>query len=216
MRLYNLVSSAYGVSNLSLKRLKVSRINKLNDPFELLAADLLDPRHREAVQKMKDKLDTTNGLICFSEDWHSPLLWGHYADSHKGMALGFDVPDDRLFKVNYTTNRAKITFDEKTRKVKDGKRVVQQLVSTKYKDWAYEQEQRMFIELTEGYEEAGNIFLDFSDQLQLKEIILGVKCSLSIERIRKLVQHYELPIKVMKAGMALRTFRVIEDRTQRP
>lgn len=215
MRLYNLVNSAYGVSNLSLKRLKVSRINKLNDPFELLAADLLDPRDRVAVQKMKDKLDTTNGLICFSENWHSPLLWGHYADSHKGMALGFDVPDDRLFKVNYTTNRTKITFDEKTRKVKNGKHVVQQLVSTKYKDWAYEQEQRMFIELAEGYEEAGNIFLDFSDQLQLKEIILGVNCSLSIDRIRQLVRHDEPTVKVMKAGMALRTFRVIEDRTQR-
>jgi len=216
MKVYNLVSSAYGVSNLSLRRLKVSRINKLNDPFELLAADLLDRKHRVALQKMKDNLDSTNGLICFSEEWNSPLLWGHYADSHTGMALGFEVPDDYLLKVNYTTNRAKIEFDEKSRKVINGQHVVNQLIRTKYKDWAYEQEQRMFINLKDTYEEAGNRFYDFNEHLQLREVILGIKCSLSVDKVRKLVQSEVPNVKVLKAGMALRTFRVIEDRNFRP
>jgi hypothetical protein len=39
----------HAVSNLSLKRLRVSRLDQLNDPFEFLAADLLDPRDRQAL-----------------------------------------------------------------------------------------------------------------------------------------------------------------------
>jgi hypothetical protein len=29
--------------------------------------------------------------------WHNPLLWSHYADRHRGMALGFDT-DDAILK----------------------------------------------------------------------------------------------------------------------
>jgi hypothetical protein len=74
----------------------------------------------------------------------------------------------------------------------------------------------MFVKLDETYDESGNHFVDFGERLQLREVILGVKCSLPIERVRKLVEREMPPVKVMKAGMALRTFRVIEDRTQRP
>jgi Protein of unknown function (DUF2971) len=216
MRVYNLVGATHGVSNLSLRRLKVSRFSKLNDPFELLAADLLDRRDKTALEKMKEQLDQSSAIICFSESWHSPLLWGHYAESHTGIALGFDVPDDYLIKVKYTTNRPKINFDTTTRKVIDGQAVVERLISTKFSHWEYENEQRMFVKLDDTYDESGNHFVDFGERLQLREVILGVKCSLPIERVRKLVEREMPPVKVMKAGMALRTFRVIEDRTQRP
>jgi hypothetical protein len=57
MRVYNLVGATHGVNNLAMRRLKVSRFSRLNDPFELLAADLLDKRDKSALEKMKDQLD---------------------------------------------------------------------------------------------------------------------------------------------------------------
>lgn len=32
-------------------------------------------------------------------------MWAHYADSHKGIATGFDVLDNLLFKIDYVENR---------------------------------------------------------------------------------------------------------------
>jgi Protein of unknown function (DUF2971) len=143
------------------------------------------------------------------------VLWGHYADSHTGIALGFDVPDNDLIKVKYTTNRPKINFDTKTKKVINGQAVVDQIISTKFSHWEYENEQRKYVLLDETYEEFGNNFIDFGERLQLREVILGIKCDLSIEHVRRLVEQEPSPVKVIKAGMALRTFRVIEDRAYR-
>ena len=32
-------------------------------------------------------------------------MWAHYADSHKGIAIGFDVLDNLLFKIDYVESR---------------------------------------------------------------------------------------------------------------
>jgi len=215
MRVYHFVNTTYGISNLSLKRLRVSRFNQLNDPFELLAADMLDPKDRDALTKFKCELDDSKGMICFSGSWSNPLLWGHYAEKHTGMALGFDIPDKYLLKVQYTKQRAKVTFDSKTRKIVNGAQLIDKLIRTKFSDWQYEDEYRMYVDLDPASREGGNHFVDFSENLVLREVILGLKCDLPISRIRQLCKNDVQPIKVLKAGMALRNFKVIEDRSAR-
>ncbi|SMC83749.1 DUF2971 domain-containing protein [Polynucleobacter kasalickyi] len=143
MRIYNFTSFPHAISNLKNKRLKISRFNELNDPFELLAADLLDIRHREAFTRFKKQLNEKAGIVCFSGAWGNPLIWGHYAKRHTGIALGFDVSDEMLLKVHYTASRPKIEFDQTKRKVVDGSKVVDQLIRTKFIDWKYEDEYRM-------------------------------------------------------------------------
>jgi hypothetical protein len=201
---------------LSLKRLKVSRFDELNDPFELLAADLRDHRHRAALNATKKDLNTTKGMICFSSAWSNPLLWGHYADKHYGMALGFDVSDNHLLKVQYTKERFKVKFDEKTGKVVDGEIVMSRLLTTKAIDWRYEDEYRMFVNLNPESREGRNHFEEFSKDLVLREVILGLNCDLPVLRVRQLFKDEPTPVKVLKAGMALRRFRIIEDRSARP
>ena len=215
MRVFHFISMNYGISNLSLKRLKISRFNQLNDPFELLAADLLDPRDRKALSDFKENLNSTKGMICFSGSWGNPLLWGHYADKHSGMALGFDIPDDFLSPVQYTTQRAKVQFDQKTRKIVDGPRLMDRLVRTKFIDWKYEDERRMFLDLDPNSQEGGNHFVEFSENLVLREVILSLKCNLPVSRVRQLLKDEPNPVKVLKAGMALRAFKIIEDRSAR-
>ncbi|MBU6467649.1 MAG: DUF2971 domain-containing protein [Betaproteobacteria bacterium] len=215
MRVYHFTNTNYGISNLSLKRLKISRFNQLNDPFELLAADLLDPKDRKVLSEFKNNLNLTKGVICFSSSWGNPLLWGHYAEKHSGMALGFDVPDEFLFEVHYTTQRLKVKFDQKTRKIVDGERLMENLLRTKFIDWKYEEERRMFVDLDPTSNEGGSYFAEFSKELVLREVILGLKCDLPIYRVRQLLEDETIPVRVKKAGMALRSFKIIEDRSAR-
>lgn len=215
MRVYHFLNETYAVADISLRRLKVSRFNGLNDPFELLAADLLDPRHRAAFQNFKNELNETKGMISFSKSWGNPLLWGHYADCHRGMALGFDIPNEFLSPVIYTKQRAKIEFDEQARKVVDGGAVIDKVIRTKFSDWEYEDEYRMFIGLDDATSEAGLHFVDFSDRLVLREVVVGLNCALPIYRVQQLLNSDLSHVKVKKAGLALRNFKVIEDRSAR-
>jgi hypothetical protein len=42
------------------------------------------------------KLSYPEGYVaCFMDDWTSPVVWGHYADGHKGACLKFKVKDTK-------------------------------------------------------------------------------------------------------------------------
>ena len=215
MKIYKFLEETYAINNLAFRRLKVSRINELNDPFELLGVDLLDPRNRRAVMALKDQLDETTGLICFSNTWQNPVLWGHYAKSHTGIALGFEIPDNVLHKVKYTSKRVALEFDTATRRVVDGKNVVDNLLRTKFRGWAYEGEYRMYVELDPKTEEAGIHFVDFSGDLRLVEVVLGMNCKLSKRRVQQLLGDDSTKVFIKKAGMALREYKMTEDRNFR-
>jgi hypothetical protein len=215
MRVYYLSSAPFALSNLSLRRLKISRFGDLNDPFELLAANLEKKEHRTAFAAMKNQLNETRGLICFSQTWSNPLLWGHYAEKHTGVALGFDVPDYRLLQVSYTSQRVRIEVNSTTKRLKLDDVLVNRLLRTKFVDWMYEDEYRFIVPLDPTTKESGFFFQDFSDDLRLAEVILGPKCELPIDRVRSLLQTDLHHVKVLKARMAFRTFRVIEDRSFR-
>ena len=215
MLVYYLSPAPFALTNIALRRLKISRFADLNDPFELLAANLVNPTHRRAFSKMKQALNETKGLICFSKGWSNPLLWGHYAEKHTGIALGFDIPDTNLIEVLYTTQRVAIEIDPKTKTMVLNEQVVNRLLRTKFIDWKYEEEYRAFVQLDLTTKESGMFFLDFSDELKLVEVVLGPRCELPVQRIRALLQQYPEPVRVSKARMAFRTFRVTEDRSFR-
>jgi len=49
--------------------------------------------HREFLRWTKERLIGKLGLLCFSRNWHNPVLWSHYADKHRGICPGFDADD---------------------------------------------------------------------------------------------------------------------------
>lgn len=215
MRVYKFLNANFGISNLALKRVKVSKISELNDPFEFLAADLLDPRDLNAFAQWKSELNLNKGLISFSGSWSSPLLWGHYADSHLGMVLGFEIPDDLLAKVLYSDNRVKVQFDVTTNQIVNGASVTDKMIRTKFTDWQYEDEYRLFVDLSESKKASKPEFVDFSPSLKLEEVILGMRCDVPIDRIRDLLGNELQGTRIKKAGMARRAFKVVEDRSFR-
>ena len=215
MKLFHFLSAQNAISDIDLKRIKISRIGQLNDPFEFLAADLADAWKKAALEKWKNELDEKYGLICFCANWSNPLMWGHYADSHKGIALGFEIPDetasDVLLGVDYTKDRARIAFDPDARSVVGGKDTVNMLLKTKFEDWKYEEEYRYFIDLESSQKEGSNYFADFSDKLVLSDVILGFKCDLRIEQVKELIESNYANVRVLKAGLHQQLFEVVED-----
>ena len=92
MRAYKFLTAEFGLKGLSEKRLKLSRINELNDPFELRPYDITDPALRQAVLQTRNQIHENRGVLCFSADWRDPVIWAHYSEKHTGLCLGFEIP----------------------------------------------------------------------------------------------------------------------------
>jgi hypothetical protein len=182
MRLYYFTGLHHALSNLALRRLKISRVSELNDPYELLGADLRDPVLRAGYEAMRDQLGVNRGMICFSRSWHEPVMWSHYADRHRGVCLGFEVADDMIFPISYSDDRVSFTRDMLG--VHDAEKHMMRMLGTKHLAWSYEDEVRVFCDL--DTEENGLFFHAFDENVALREVILGVRCAVprgSVERL---------------------------------
>lgn len=85
-RVYKFTCAQYGICNLQNKRLKLSTIGDLNDPFDLCPLDTADPRISDAANTLTAHLKKTAAILCFSWNWDN-LLWSHYGASHTGFCL---------------------------------------------------------------------------------------------------------------------------------
>jgi hypothetical protein len=217
MRLYKYLPEQFAISNIINKRIKVSEFHTLNDPFELMGADLIDLRKRNAVNGMKDLLGRSSGIISFSKVHHEPLLWGHYADNHRGIAIGYDVNDDLLVPVKYRSHRFEIVYNQKSRALENGDKVVDGLISTKYINWQYEEEVRIYSDLNDRDKDNNMCFCQTGDKIVLKEVWLGMNSILQRAKIEKILKEsgYSTDVILKKKKMALRKFAMIEDRSFR-
>jgi hypothetical protein len=111
------------------------------------------------------------GLLCFSRSWDNPLLWSHYADRHKGIALGFDFNKHKLKNVSYVSKRPPLKGLSL--------RVAQDLLFKKYIDWRYEQEVRTFTSLEDADSATGLYLANFNKDCTLREVIVGPLCNVT-------------------------------------
>ncbi len=207
---YHFLSADNAISDISLRRIRISRYNDLNDPFELLSVreDNLD---RRALREWKTKFNKDHGLLCFSRDYQTPVLWSHYATKHRGIALGFELGEGFATDVRYTTTRLEVGFTDGDRNKGLGAEFIQDLLLTKYKHWDYEKEVRAHVALDHGSLEGGSYFYPFDMTIRLSEVILGVMCELPIERVRSLVHENYDRVGVCKARMAHKYFSIVRD-----
>lgn len=205
LRLYHFIGQEYGLAALRRRRLKITRFHELNDPFEFLAADLSDTHHRQALRKTKDKLSESKGLLCFSRTWENPVLWGHYADKHRGLCLGFSIPETHARQVTYVNSRFSWPdiVDEQ---------FMQQLLFTKFSHWSYEQEYRVYAQL--DTQENGLYFAEFSDTLSLHEVIVGCESQVSRAQIREALGDQAGTIATFKTRAAFRSFQIVRNKNE--
>lgn len=178
----------------------------------MIAAASPDAKVRAALLKTKDEMDRLNGLLCFSRDWHNSVQWAHYAQSHHGLCLGFDVPDELLKRVRYQRRRMTIDPGIIEAEGADAEAFMADLISTKSSHWRYENEVRCFVALDERDPETSLYFADFSDQLALREVIVGHSSTVSRADLSEALGDLVHVVRTRKARLAFRSFRIVTQR----
>src|SRR5229473_3068186 len=203
MHVYHFLRAVHALEDIEKKRIRISEIDQLNDPFELWCVSQENRQLRPALRKYKKEMSERFGLICFCKQWHNPLLWSHYADKHRGMCLGFDVDDRALIPVNYVNDRSAL-------KMPLTKESADELLFTKYLDWKYEEELRNWFQFDNR--EDGHYFYPFDGFVQLTEVIAGPLCTETEDRINEALKDYPKRVSVIKARLAFKTFRVVKNK----
>lgn len=204
IRVYHFLPTRYALDDIKNRRIKIAQIDQLNDPFELWCVTQDNKELREHLRRYKREMDKQYGLLCFCKGWSNPLLWSHYADKHRGMCLGFDIRADSIAPVNYVEERVPIEypFRESIQKISD------QLLWTKYIDWQYEEELRIWIKFLDRDPITQFYFCNFDEKIQLKEIIAGPLCKVPETEIRHALGDVT-DVNLIQARLAFKTFRVV-------
>ena len=213
MRIFHFVAAKHGLSDIRHRRLKIATLHELNDPFEFLGIDLRDQQLRRVLQAAKDKLADSMGLLCFSRNWHNPVLWSHYAAGHTGLCLGFEAPDDHLHQISYSRRRVVLQTEQLRAHAIDSA-VVMNFLFTKYAHWRYEAEARMFIGLEDSLIENGKRFQEFAGKLTLTTVIVGERSKVTRRQVRVALGDLAPAVQTFKARLAYRTFRVVRQKKE--
>jgi hypothetical protein len=201
-RVYKFLDAKFGMKTLREKRLKISTLDDLNDPFELLPFGMADKTNRAALNQARKIWGTEHGILCFSASWCDPVVWAHYSDKHRGLCLGFEIPEEVGTEVHYISERLslpeKLALDDATA-----------WVFTKYENWSYEKEIRCCARLDEAFD--GLYFMAFGETLKLVEVIVGARCDLTEQMISEALRPF-CNVPIIKARAGFSRFEIVEDR----
>lgn len=213
MRVYHMMREEHGLETIRNRRLKVSQLKELNDPFELLGVELSDEDLRRAIVQMKRDMSENRGIHCFSKRWSNPVLWSHYADKHRGICLGFDIPDELLLNVNYA--RKRLSTDALLQDIRnDREEFMKTILATKFSHWKYEDEVRVFVDINDRDNRTGHYYSEFSDQLVLRQIIVGSESSASRSQVDAALGELKGCVETFQARPAFKSFKVVRNKKQ--
>jgi hypothetical protein len=202
MRVYKFLCAKFGMKSLREKRLKISTVNDLNDPFELFAYEQTNKAKRKGFRDARQTWAASRGLICFSADWKDPVIWAHYSDKHKGLCLAFEIPDNVVKAINYVDQRLALG---ETLNINDANA----WLYTKYENWAYEKELRSWTDLVTPSD--GLYFMDFGEKLRLVKVIAGARCILTRKEILEAAEPLN-GVELIKARAGFHGFEIVRDK----
>lgn len=143
-------------------------------------------------------------------------MWAHYAESHKGVCLGIDIlEEDKIQKMVYEPDRLRGLFNEGKPNAGANQATLRTVLTTKFKQWEYENEWRVFANLDDRDAKTGLYYLDFGPNVVLREIIVGARCSKPVGDFAKLVKasgKVIKPVTVIKARPAFQTFSMTQQK----
>ncbi len=201
------------------RRLKLSQFGKVNDPFELLCTDMGDKVTRHVLKKLRDHWHKRLGFISMSATSRSPVMWAHYSESHTGICLGFDIADDKPEQMIYEPRRLQVLLDPSKPTGGADAKLIKQILLTKYEDWNYEREWRVFSNLDKHDPETRLYYVDFGPQIELREVIVGINCPGTVGHLAKLIRDVgpvRKSVTVSKARAAFQTFEVVQQKLVNP
>ena len=141
----------------------------------------------------------SSGVYSLSKNFTDELLWAHYANSHEGFCIEYDLDtlvyfgrnDYFSFDVAYSDHPPKLKIDDML-KLDDKVGFIQKLIGVKSKKWAYEKETRVITS------ESG---LQNYDYRAVKAIYFGLK--MPSERVQEVmkklcgrgIKYYQIQLK---------------------
>jgi len=152
-------------------------------------------------------LSTTYGALSFSKSANSVLMWAHYCQSHTGICIEFDHTEFDLESewikcgsVNYHSLNKFPKYkaaDLHRDRIDDTAKAI---LTTKYKDWEYENEWRIISAKPNG-------FIELNDDA-IKSVILGPAILEDAEtEVRALCEAKN--IKVSKATFSKSNYQIV-------
>ena len=212
--LYKFTKTEHALSFLKDGLIKIATLKDLNDPYDLVPC-IVDapPGFSIGAEKYRalslDWLSERHGLMCMSATCSDPVLWAHYADCHRGVALELNPEDDpNVFDVEYADERVAIPFA----KIADPSRFLPEdmtaLLRRKCRSWQYEKEVRFIMPLTYCTRRGDIFMLPLPDGF-LHGIILGYGCPLDEQTVRQKLDGGRFSSAVIKrARLDDRTFEI--------
>ena len=206
----------YWEKNIFEGQVYLSEASNLNDPFDCLVyinhkqyieymfqatceifpniyRKILRQTVRESIDSEIDKqiyeMKKKFRVACFTENNIFPLMWAHYADSHKGLCLEYDLtrlPEGYrygILPVIYSDKR----YDATNAVITRNKNLLMNPYYFKSSHWKYEKEWRMVI--TESLVADGEYYADFYEGIS--GIHLGLKSfDCHKEKVNKIIEEY--------------------------
>lgn len=154
-----------------------------------------------AFLKQLPKCSACKTVIAHLNQESGIFVWARYSDKHRGLCLGFEIPDNAGRRVDYIDDRLVLPD-----RLELGHAAA--CVYTKYVNWSYEKEIRCVSTLEE--QSHGLYFMEFGESLKLVEVIVGTRCKLTqndiLEGSRPLNN-----VTLIKARPGFRRFEIVED-----
>ena len=166
-----------------------------------------------------DFISETHALACYSEIPDNSLMWSHYADGHRGIAVEFDLknpflsPPANLMPVSYRSERASaryeiakgFAFDEHEFSV----------VRIKSLAWSYEREWRQLFQLKDcmkihNDDRTTCSYVNIPSDA-ITSVMFGVRCRPETEKIvRGLKKRPDLQhVRLWRAMLHERDFKIM-------
>lgn len=136
---------------------------------------LFDEKHLEKnIEDTRNNIEKTFGVLSLTTKKNNFLMWSHYAESHKGICIGFDTEilsntiDGVLMSAIYQRDLPKFELFQETMEF------IAKLLFTKSDVWDYEDEYRII-----KFNAARKKFI--LPEEAFKEIVLGVSMIQSVK-----------------------------------
>jgi len=212
MLVYRYLNEAFALEALQKRELKVGRLGELNDPADCVPTLTGAPEqpNEEATAAFErsylSEIYRDIGIVCFSATISDPVIWSHYADSHRGIAIGYEFHESgaRLFDVVYQEERATLNYGEAEllRREKDPRAFIEKVIrygfTRKAVSWSYEMEYRLFLNLYHCTMRGPHYFIK---GMGPKKVVLGVNCRVTESDVIRMTRDGSLMGGITRARM---------------
>ena len=195
------------------RRLKVSEINEVNDPYELYGIITADPKVFSHDKNSKEVAETMR-MLCFCREASNPVVWGHYGENHRGLCLGFQVPAPPPNAGSAWFNPVNYRDAPEVLSEGDAEQLLHKMFFNKYDHWRYESEIRLVVLSQLTVRVGEHSFFPFGHLLALREIVLGYRNPYTKAQITDQLRthgHNPEDIDIWKVKPSRTEFKMIRD-----